>query len=54
MAETAQPVLIEHPEPGVAVLRLNRPQRSNAMDMTPWRCCTGPSTALAPTMRAGR
>lgn len=33
MIETSQPVLIEHPEPGVAVLRLNRPQRSNAMDM---------------------
>ena len=33
MAETSPPVLIEHPEPGVAVLRLNRPQRSNAMDM---------------------
>ena len=30
MAETSQTVLIEHPEPGVAVLRLNRPQRSNA------------------------
>lgn len=33
MAETAQPVLIERPEPGVALLRLSRPERSNAMDM---------------------
>ena len=32
MAETSQTVLIERPEPGVAVLRLNRPQRSNAME----------------------
>jgi enoyl-CoA hydratase len=33
MVDAAQPVLIERPEPGVAVLRLNRPERSNAMDM---------------------
>ena len=33
MAETVQPVLIDHPEPGVALLRLNRPERSNAMDL---------------------
>lgn len=33
MAETVQPVLIDRTEPGVALLRLNRPGRSNAMDL---------------------
>jgi len=33
MAATTEPVLIERPEPGLAVLRLNRPERANAMDL---------------------
>jgi enoyl-CoA hydratase len=33
MSETTAPVLTELPDPGVALLRLNRPARSNAMDL---------------------
>ncbi|HWD33855.1 MAG TPA: enoyl-CoA hydratase-related protein, partial [Pseudomonas sp.] len=44
---TAPPVLLEHPLPGVALLRLNRPQATNALSLELQALLSTHFTALA-------
>ncbi|MDQ0317552.1 enoyl-CoA hydratase-related protein [Amorphus orientalis] len=47
MSEDKAPVLIDRPEPGVAVVRLNRPEARNALNMATRRALADAFTALA-------
>ena len=54
MTTETEPVLIERPEDGVALVRINRPEARNALDMATRKALAAAFEACTTTRRCAR